>query len=333
MNEYVTNAILATVAGLIVFVAYCAKPAVRFLLYGMGLTRMVVYFVAVADACQQSASCETPDRGRLHDFLLAQLFASGFAQDLSIWFMYVRKPSDTNDGVFQPYVFPYLLFASLATITYFALAAWQRYQHGFLVAALIGTALNMCFFYYFVYRAVHREEEDPDIYWENLIKNKDVGNRRRVIVVAVMMAITVSNTLANWVMYGLSWIKDGPALFVYPVATMVIISLGSIACLHWAYTTPNRQQSALQLVIEEITSEAQHFHWNKAAVSFCITFAYVFGVGIALSQSTTVILSTTIAAIPYFSFIVVPLSSFIPDRQVQPQRLQINAKPATTLRL
>lgn len=321
MDQYATNALCASAAALTVFFVYCAKPAVRFLLYGMALTRVVVYFVAVADACQQSVSCEHPDRERLQDFLLAQLFASGFAQDLSIWFMYVRKPTEDDDGAFQPYVFPYLLFAALATITYYALSAWERYHFGFLVGALVGTFLNMCFFYYFVYRAVRNAQGDPDIFWPSLIQSNTHKNRRRVVVVSVLVAITVSNTLANWIMYGLTWIHNGPALYAYPIATMVLVALGSIACLKWAYaarTDAERRElgesgSAWDSVRTQIQQHAQHVQLQKASVGFAVTFAYVFGVGVALSNSTTVVLSVTIASIPYFSFIVVPLSALVQE--------------------
>jgi uncharacterized membrane protein len=157
----------------------------------------------------------------------------------------------------------------------------------------VGTIVNTVFFYYYVYNA-----ERPKL--EN---GASVDDHMRHFAIEVLIGISVSNVFANWIMYGLSWAPIGPAQWAYPVVTGTIVFGGAVLFLYIKQDkqcpTCRRTSRSTSKTIG-VAEVAQH-----GIVPAVSAFAYVFGVGEALSGSG-VRLSVVVSVVPYVFVIVIP---------------------------
>ena len=285
MNNTYTNVLAACIAFVVAF-CNCVDEKSRKILYIVPILRVITLYVVVASACNYDARCSAFERRAMQDWLLGNLFGSGYAQDVSLYWMYVKdwpeekNPSPSCKRVFERWVLPAMYLALSIAVVYFALEYLLRHNLVF-VGAIIGTLVNVTFFYYFVYRASLNSNDEIAIFGRE-----------------VLLGISVSNVFANWIMYAFSWAPANRAQWAYPTITGVIVTCGGLLL----FLVIRKHGS---LWCEDTTRLTCKQIAKRGCVPSVTAFAYVFGVGEALSSSG-VQLSVTISVIPYVFVIVIP---------------------------
>ena len=283
MNSTHTNALAACIAFIVAFIN-CVDEKSRVWTYVIPILRTITLYVIVASACGYDAQCAHLNRRELQHWLLGNLFGSGFAQDVALYWMFLQPRAREDHYAWNRWVVPLAWMALSIAVVYFALEPMIEGDYVY-VGAIIGTVINAVFFYYYVYIAkkIHSGQNAIDIAMRRFARD-------------VLIGISVSNVWANWIMYALSWAPANRAQWSFPTVTCVVVFCGAIAFLK-VRGELNAPKCGKALPWRDVLQ-------NGIAPALS-AFGYVLGVGEALSASG-VRLSVTISIIPYVFVIVIP---------------------------
>ena len=331
MNPYGGIAISSSVAAVLVFLFFFVKPRHRFFLWGLPIGRTVVFYLLVADACKQSATCADWDPTRLRAFLLGRLLASGVCQDGPAWYAYVRSPRDDEyksctNVVWSQWIFPVIVFVVLDWVCLYA----NRYLEAndeLYAGAILGTIVNFIFFWVLVknetgnensmvfYKKLAQPFDSQAFEEKNLTLQHDQKRRKinhlhaRRKLLGCYISITFNNVFSSWLMYAISFGWQGRAVYAMPIVVMTVccaMTVGFVLCLFYPGLWDELVSGK-----EDYTNDPNNIttvqKWFQALVPALVSFAYVFSTGAALQESGAP-LAVCISVIPYVSFISMPIA-------------------------
>lgn len=165
VDWWLSTLISAVVAALVLCLIFANKtwPGAKVVLCMIPFARTATFYIVTADAVQKKTS------ERIKKWLLGQIAFSGLCQNWSVWLMYLDPPYPfgllyptqnpelrycSKDFVFQNLV-PYCIFIVLNASTYWFI---KKVPYGLYIAAGMGTAANLYFFFVVVFRRVRESK-------------------------------------------------------------------------------------------------------------------------------------------------------------------------------